>query len=106
MSAILKRSNRGGIPCMKSSSAVVSDTTLTVTFPTYTNFPKNFSGEMILNIEQSFTSTGVTSVILVIQGTSIQLKTNASSAATSTEIPAPGIYEVFVDNSTQTIQLI
>lgn len=106
MSAILKRSNRGGIPCMKSSSAVVVDTTLTVTFPTYSNFPKNFSGVMILNIDQSYTATGVTSVVLVIQGTAIQLKTNSSTAATATDVPASGIYEVFVDNPSKTIQLI
>lgn len=106
MGTVLKSSNRGGIPCLKSVSAVVVDTTLTVTFPAYTNFPRNFSGLMALNIAQNFTATGVTSVILVIQGTSIQLMQNATTNATATQVPATGVYLVFVDNSTRTIQLV
>lgn len=103
---ILKNSNRAGIPCLKSSSAVVSDTTLTVTFPTYRNFPRNFSGVAILNIFQSFTATGLTAINLIIQDTTIPLLDKQSTAATATQVTGPGIYEVFIDNSTNTIQLV
>lgn len=102
----VKCSNRGGIPCLKSTSAVVIDTTLTVTFPTYTNWSKNFSGVAVLNIAQSFTATGVTSILLVIQGTTIQLMANASTVATATQVTGAGIYHVFIDNTNNTIQII
>ena len=107
MSAVvLKNSNRAGIPCLKSSSAVVSDTTLTVTFPVYRNFPKNFSGVAILNIYQTFTATGLTAVNLIIQDTTIPLLADQTTAATATQITGPGIYEVFIDNTSNTIQLV
>lgn len=104
--SILKNSNRAGIPCLKSSSAVVADTTLTVTFPTYRNFPRNFSGVAMLNIYQTFTATGVTAVNLIIQDTTIPLLSKQSTSATATEVTGAGIYEVFIDNTTNTIQLI
>lgn len=103
---IIKNSNRAGIPCLKSTSAVVADTTLTVTFPYYRNFPKNFSGVAVLNIYQTFTATGVTAVNLIIQDTTIPLLNKQSTAATATQITGPGIYEVFIDNVSNTIQLL
>lgn len=106
MGTVLRSSNRGGIPCLKSVSAVVVDTTLTVTFPTYSNFPRNHSGLMVINIAQPFTATGATSVILVIQGTSVELMAKASTAATATQVTGAGIYTVFVDSASKTIQLV
>lgn len=106
MGTVLKSSNRGGVPCLKSVSAVVVDTTLTVTFPAYSNYPRGFSGLMALNIAQPFTATGVTSVVLVIQGTSVQLMANASTAAEAAQVPGAGVYLVFVDQGTHTIQLV
>lgn len=102
----LKYSNRGGIPCLKSTSAVVVDTTLTVTFPIYSNFPRNYSGHMTLNIGQPFTATGVTAINLVIQGTTVALTIPNNAPATDDQVTGPGIYEVFVDNTTNTVQLI
>ena len=102
----LKYSNRGGIPALRSTSAVVADTTLTVTFPNYSNFPRNYSGYMTLNIAQAFTATGVTAVNLVIQGTTVALTIPNNAPATDDQITGPGIYEAFMDSTSNTIQLV
>lgn len=106
MSSIIKNCNRGGIPCMKSTGAVVVDSTLTVSFPIYTNFPKGFSGQMFINIDQEFTATGIANVMLDIQGRMIELTLPNHKPVTSTQITGPGIYTIFMDYSTNTIQLL
>lgn len=107
MSAILKSCNRGGIPCLKSVSTAVVDTTLTVVFPDYSNYPKGYSGAMFINVNQPYPSpTTVTNINLVIQGDTVELMKTATKVADASNIPGPGVYEVFVDDSSRTIQLI
>lgn len=105
MSAVLKSSNRGGIPCLKSTSAVVVDTTLTITFPIYSNFPKNYSGVAVINVAQPFTTSGIANVNLVIQGTTVELMLPNTAPVTGTNI-GQGKYQIFIDHSDNSIQLL
>lgn len=106
MSTVLRRSNRGGVPCLKSVNTVVTGETLTVTFPEYINWPNHFSGVMILNISQPFTASDISTVNLVIQGETAKLLTHSGSAAGEAQITGPGIYKVFVDNEAKSIYVI
>lgn len=106
MSTVLKKCNRGGVPCLCSESAVVSSTTLTITFPIYSNWPHHYTGVMILNVPQTFDPDGVTTINLVVQGESTQLYTHAGKAATEAQVTGPGIYKVFMDSSIKEIRII
>lgn len=98
----------GKIPCIKASSATVTSTVLTLTFPAYSPVPHNYSGLILINIPQDTGSLTFSTTVLATEGQSTTqplVKVNVGSVA-NTDLTGNGIYLTFYDRASNTLQLL
>jgi len=109
MAVIVKRVNRLGIPCIKSITANVDDTRLTLTFANHANVSDYFQGLFLVYVD-SLPTLPETAVPVYLNtegylGSDKQLFTPQGVAVTSAEI-AVGVYLCFYDSTTGKVRVM
>lgn len=104
----MARVNVGGIPCIESSNITVGDSLLVSFNPVY-SFNSRFSGLIAIKINNTFTApesaVPVEFVVTGVSGSTIGLTKIGGTSVTSDEL-VQGIYLVFYDRSSNTMQLV
>lgn len=101
-------SNRNGIPRIASMSVNVNTADVTFTFNSDFTFSRNFSGLVLVKLDQSIPS-GTTTTLPIILSSSIGVQpvvTKNGTAVTVADITGTGIYLMYFDRLTSTLQLI
>ena len=101
-------SNRGGIPRLQSTGVVVGTTDVQFTFNADATFSRNFSGLVLVRLAQAIPS-GTTTTLPIMFGSSAgtqEVTTYNGAAVTVAEITGTGIYLLYYDRATNTLQLI
>lgn len=101
--------NIGGIPAVRSLSVNVTSTEVQFNFNNHPNIGRPFRGLIIINLAQAIPS-GTTSTLPVVftsdGGNSIPLTGYNGAAITVADITGTGIYLVWHESQTNTLQLI
>lgn len=101
--------NRGGIPALRSNSVTVSSTEIQYDFNNHRNVGTPFRGLLVINLAQAI-PTGVTTTLPIVftsDGSNpLALTTYNGDAITAADITGTGIYLVWYEDQTNTLQLI
>lgn len=101
--------NRNGIPALKSTGMVVSTTQVAFDFNNHRNLGAPFRGLLIINLAQEI-PTGTTTTLPIVfttdGGSAINLTTYDGENITVADLSGTGIYLVWYDNTSDTLQLI
>lgn len=101
--------NVSGIPAIKSLSVNVTSTNVQFDFNNHRNIGRPFRGLIIVNIAQEIPSgtTGTLPIIFTSNGANQQPLTGLNGVAiTASQITGTGIYLVWFESQTNTLQLI
>lgn len=101
--------NVNGIPALKSLSVSVTATDVRFDFNNHRNVGSPFRGLIILNLAQAIPTgtTGTLPVVLTSDGGNVQpLTTLNGEAVTAADITGTGVFLVWFENSTSTLQLL
>lgn len=101
-------SNRGGIPRLQSTGVVVGTTDVQFTFNADATFSRGFSGLVLVRLAQAIPS-GTTTTLPIVFSSSAgtqAVTTYNGTAVTVAEITGTGIYLLYYDRATNTLQLI
>lgn len=101
-------SNRGGIPRLQSTGVTVTTTDVQFSFNANATFSNNFSGLVLVRLPQAIPSGTTTTLPIVFTSAagSQALTLSSGTAATVADIPGAGVYLVYYDRPTNTLQLI
>lgn len=101
--------NVNGIPALRSLGVSVTATEVRFDFNNHRNVGSPFRGLIIINLAQAIPdgTTGTLPVVFTSDGGNTQLLTTFDGAAvTAADISGIGIYLVWFENSTSTLQLL
>lgn len=101
-------SNRNGIPRIASTSVSVNTADVTFNFSSDFTFSRNFNGLVLVKLDQPIPS-GTTTTLPILLSSSIGTQpvvTKNGVAVTVSEITGTGIYLMYFDRLTSTLQLI
>lgn len=108
--AVLRYVNGRGVPCIESVSAVLTDTGLTFGFNRHPYTSNNFSGFIVVKVENTFTAPETAVPVYFttqgVSGSTIALTTLNGDAVTTTTWTGTGIHLVFYDREDNILQLI
>lgn len=101
VNSIYYSANRGGIPRVESESVSVSSTEVTFTFNSDVSFSKNYSGLVLVKINQSLPTDTTTTLPIAftskVEGTKV-LNTHNDENLTVADWKGTGIYLVYYGN--------
>lgn len=98
-------SNPNGIPRFESNSVTVGTASVVFAFTDAgTNFNNNFNGLVLIKFNQSIPSDTTTTLPIVINST--PLMKYGGSAATVADFKGTGIYLVYYESNSKTLQII
>ena len=101
--------NRNGIPALRSLSVTVTATQVAFDFNNHQNVGSPFRGLIIINLAQAI-PTGTTATLPIVftsgGGNTQALTKYSGDAATVADITGTGIYLVWFESSTNTLQLV
>lgn len=95
--------NRAGIPRVESTSVSVSTTGVTYTFNSDISFAKNFSGLVLVKINQAVPSDTTTTLPVYFSSTTDgakEVQTYGGTALTVADLKDTGIYLTYYENGT------
>lgn len=101
-------SNRGGIPRLQSTGVVVGATDVQFTFNADATFTRNYSGLVLVRLNQSIPE-GTTTTLPIVFNSSVgsqALTSYNGDALTVADISGTGIYLMYYDRGTNSLQLI
>lgn len=101
--------NVNGIPTLRSLSVNVTSSEVQFSFNNHPNFGRPFRGLLIINLAQQIPSGTTTTLPIVFTsegGTPQNLITYAGADVTVADIKGTGIYLVWFESQTNTLQLI
>lgn len=101
--------NREGIPAVRSLSVTVNATEVQFDFNNHPNIGRPFRGLIVVNLAQAIPSgtTATLPVVFTSQGGNPQALTGYNGAAvTVEEIKGTGVYLVWHESQTNTLQLV
>ena len=101
--------NRSGIPALRSLSVSVTTTDVRFDFNNHRNVGSPFRGLIVINLAQSIPTgtTGTLPIIFTSEGGNAQpLTTYNGDAVTVADIAGTGIFLVWFESSTNTLQLL
>ena len=101
--------NQSGIPALRSLSVTVGTTDVRFDFNNHRNVGAPFRGLIIINLAQAIPTgtTGTLPVLFTSDGGNAQpLTTINGDAVTAADITGTGIFLVWFENSTSTLQLL
>lgn len=101
--------NRSGIPALRSLSVSVTTTDVRFDFNNHRNVGAPFRGLIVINLAQSIPTgtTGTLPIIFTSEGGNAQpLTTYNGDAVTVADIAGTGIFLVWFESSTNTLQLL
>lgn len=101
--------NTGGIPALKSLSVTVSTTDVRFDFNNHRNIGRPFRGLIVINLAQAIPSGTTTTLPIVFTsegGNAQPLTTLNGEEVTVADITGTGIFLVWFENSTSTLQLL
>ena len=101
--------NVNGIPALRSLSVAVTATDVRFDFNNHRNVGRPFRGLIIINLAQAIPAgtTGTLPVVFTSDGGNVQpLTTFNGEAITAADITRTGIFLVWFENSTSTLQLL
>lgn len=101
--------NQTGIPALRSNSVVVSTTQVAFDFNNHRNVGRPFRGLIIINLSQPIPTgtTGTLPVVFTSDGSNVKELTGYNGdAITAADIPGTGIYLVWYESQSDTLQLI
>lgn len=99
--------NRAGIPRIETTGVSVTTTGLTYTFSSDISFAKNFSGLVLVKINQSIPTDTTTTLPVIFTSTSggtKEVQTYGGTALTVADLKGTGIYLSYYENGT--VQLL
>lgn len=101
--------NSGGIPALRSLSVNVTATNVQFDFNNHRNVGRPYRGLLVINLAQAI-PTGTTASLPIVFTTSganaKELTVKGGASATVSEITGTGIYLVWYESATDTLQLI
>ena len=101
--------NRGGIPALSSQSVTVTSTEVQYSFNNHRNFGSPFRGLLIIRLNQAIPS-GTTTTLPIVFTTSgandKALTGKGGTPITVSQITGTGIYLVWYESASDTLQLI
>lgn len=101
--------NRGGIPAIRSLSVAVTTTQVSFDFNNHRNVGAPFRGLLVVNLAQAI-PTGTTGTLPIVftsdGGNAQELTTLNGVAVTAADITGTGIYLVWYESQTNTLQLL
>lgn len=101
--------NVNGIPCLRSTAVNVNTTDVRFDFNSHQNVGRPFVGIIVVNLAQSIPA-GTTATLPVLftteGGNGAELTTYNGEAVTVADIAGTGIYLVWVDSQSGTVQLL
>ena len=101
--------NVNGIPALRSLSVSVTATDVRFDFNNYRNVGRPFRGLIIINLAQAIPTgtTGTLPVVFTSDGGNVQpLTTLNGDAVTAADITGTGVFLVWLENSSGTLQLL
>lgn len=101
--------NREGIPAIRSLSVAVSTTQVSFDFRNHRNVGVPFRGLLVVNLAQAIPAGTTTTLPIVFTsdgGNAQALTTLNGEAVTAAEITGTGIYLVWYESQTDTLQLL
>lgn len=102
--------NRNGIPCIESQSVSLTTAACTFFFKNHPFVNSNFQGLIAVKISQSFTAPSLAVPIQFSTGSNAEatniVKTYSGTNITTADWAGTGIYLMFYDRSSDTLQLI
>lgn len=101
--------NREGIPAIRSLSVAVSTTQVSFDFRNHRNVGAPFRGLLVVNLAQAIPAGTTTTLPIVFTsdgGNAQALTTLNGEAVTAAEITGTGIYLVWYESQTDTLQLL
>ena len=101
--------NRGGIPCLRSTAVTVSATDVRFDFNSHTNVGRPFVGLVLVQLAQPI-PTGTTDTLPIVfttdTGNPANVTTFNGADVTVAQIEGTGVFLVWVDTQTGTVQLL
>lgn len=101
--------NRGGIPALRSNSIVVTSSEIQYDFNNHRNVGTPFRGLLVINLAQAIPTGASTTLPIVFTSDGsnpLALTTFNGNAVTAADITGTGIYLVWYEDQTNTLQLI
>lgn len=101
--------NRNGIPALRSLSVSVTATDVRFDFNNHTNVGSPYRGLLIINLAQAIPSGSTTTlpILFTSEGDNMQPLTKLNGAeVTVADITGTGVFLVWYDHSTSTLQLL
>lgn len=107
--SLLKLSNRFGIPCLEVQNIVVTDTNVIFQFAEHSAMRENFQGLFLIRNTRTFTAPTAPLPVLFetigVPGSQVALTGRGGAAITSDVVTPTGIWQLFYDRPTNTLQL-
>ena len=101
--------NQSGIPALRSLSVTVGTTDVRFDFNNHRNVGRPFRGLLVINLAQLI-PTGTTATLPIVftsgGGNVASVTTYNGDPVTVADIPGTGIYLIFVDSQSNTVQLL
>ncbi len=100
--------NRRGIPVIRTEGVTVSTADVVFRFPNHAFAGSWYRGLVLVEISQAVPAgtTGTLPVLFETNGVTKPLTTYNSTAVTAADIAGTGIYQVYYDKETDTLQLM
>lgn len=100
--------NRRGIPVLQTQGVAVSTDNVVYTFQPHAFVNMWFRGLVLVNVAQDIPAgtTGTLPVLFETNGVQKPLTTFSGATVTAADIPGTGVYQLFYDKQTDTLQLM